>query len=257
MVRIQRKTDFKGLGLVLLLSSFVFSIGYLGRDSFTSTPEVQPDSKPVSLVDINNTKLAVPTWDLFKTGQIWSVVNLSRQIPDDYSPPLSEPPLDFTGDSMKISAIMEKPLRAMNAKAQNDGVNLMLSSGYRSAKEQTETYDFYLNRYGEDYVRNYVARTGQSEHQAGLSVDLATVSSQCKVNGSTCSLDRASIDWLRQNAAEFGFIERYPAGKQSITGVAGEQWHYRYVGVPLAKALSNSGMTLDEFVLQTAPGYAK
>jgi D-alanyl-D-alanine carboxypeptidase len=133
----------------------------------------------------------------------------------------------------------------------------MFSSTYRSALDQRVIYDTFQSLYGKEYVHDYVAVPGASEHQTGLAVDIATASRDCSVDANACSLDADAMAWLRAHAADYGFIERYPSGKQSITGVAGEHWHYRYVGVPLAKALDGAHMTLDEFVQQTAPGYAR
>ena len=90
-----------------------------------------------------------------------------------------------------------------------------------------------------------------------MSVDLASASGQCEADSDDCALTQAAISWLSENAPRFGFIQRYPEGKQPITGVAFEPWHYRYVGVTLATAMSQSELTLDEVVEQIAPGLKK
>lgn len=257
MAKIQRKTSLAGLAIVLLLGSFIASFGYLGLSSISKPREILPNSQPVDVVDINGTRLAIPSWNLFKLGSTWSLVSANRNLPPNFTPETADSPVPFSGESMKIGAFTEKPLTGLVTKAKNDGVQLMLSSAYRSAEDQAKIYSAYQMMYGQAYADNYVAVTGASEHQTGLAVDLASLSSACKLDGNACSLDAKAIAWLRTNAPNFGFIERYPVGKQSITGVAGEHWHWRYVGAALAKALNDADMTLDEFVQQTAPGYTQ
>lgn len=211
----------------------------------------------VTSAEISGSKINIPDWSLFSDGNIWSLVNRDARLSDTFTPRLSDAPLEHTGENMKVATTIVPKLRSLQAAAAKDGINLMLSSAYRSTADQQAIYDSYLRSHGQAYVNDYVALPGTSEHQTGLAIDISSFSRDCKIQAAQCSLDFSAITWLRNNAADFGFIQRYPAGKQSITGVAGEAWHYRYVGTELARLLESSGLTFDEFVAQVAPGYAK
>jgi D-alanyl-D-alanine carboxypeptidase len=133
----------------------------------------------------------------------------------------------------------------------------MISSAYRSLQDQQATYDSYVAECGTACANQYVLPVGASEHHTGLAVDFSSASDQCAADSDDCSLGASAVTWLADNAWRYGFIHRYPEGKQSITGVAQESWHYRYVGIVMAKAMHGSGLTYDEVVQQLAPGYAK
>lgn len=249
------KTNYIAFLPLLFTAGFCGLLYYKNMDNVVamSTYDI---STPVVDATVGDTTVSVPSWRYFNTGQIWNLVSDKHTISLEYAPVLSTTTLFHAPAVDKVGTQIEKPLESLFAAAQAGGIRLMLSSAYRSAKDQQATYDSLLELNGSDYVHEYVATPGASEHQTGLAIDIATVTHDCELDVNACSLDANAITWLRKNAANFGFIERYPSGKQSITGVAGEHWHYRYVGVPLAKALTNANMTLDEFVQQVAPGYA-
>ena len=249
----QVKTNYGALLLLALVPAFCVVL-----ISRSSTEQLVYDtSKPVASVQVDDATVSIPSWSLFHDGQMWSLVSSSHQLELTFAPELTDTTVAHAPDATKISTRIHGPLTSMIAQAKTEGVNLMLSSAYRSALDQQVLYSALLTLHGREYVQQYVAAPGASEHQTGLAVDIATVTHGCEIDANACSLDANGIAWLRTHAAEYGFIERYPSGKQSITGVAGEHWHYRYVGVPLAKALISANMTLDEFVQQIAPGYAK
>lgn len=120
-------------------------------------------------------------------------------------------------------------------------------SGWRSAEEQQEIWDGSMRENGAEFTRKYVALPGCSEHQTGLAIDLA--------------LRADSIDFIRPEfpydgicgrfralAADYGFVERYKSGKDDITGIAAEPWHFRYVGRPHARIMCDMGLCLEEYV---------
>lgn len=119
-------------------------------------------------------------------------------------------------------------------------------SGWRSMEEQQELYTQSLKDNGEEFTQKFVALPGCSEHQTGLAIDLG--------------LKKDSIDFIcpdfpdtgichafREKAARFGFVERYPQGKEKITGIAHEPWHFRYVGAPHGEIMSSCKLTLEEY----------
>ena len=113
-------------------------------------------------------------------------------------------------------------------------------SGWRSREEQTQIWNDSLRENGEAFTRSYVALPGCSEHQTGLAIDLAAAAPE--------------IDFIRPHfprdglAPLFGWIERYPAGKEDITGIACEPWHFRYVGTPHAQIMTERGLCLEEYL---------
>ena len=142
----------------------------------------------------------------------------------------------------------------MLSAAAADGLRIKPFSGYRSAEYQRELWnqsiahrlaDGFTAAEAEIITARYLARAGHSEHQTGLAGDLCTAGSDDTQEdfGST-----PEGRWLRQNAARFGFILRYPRMKEHITGIAYEPHHYRYVGKPHAAAIMSRGLTLEEYL---------
>lgn len=129
----------------------------------------------------------------------------------------------------------------MQSAAANDGISLSVISGYRSYSRQNTIYNNYVSRDGKEKADTYSARAGHSEHQTGLAADINSLSQSFK--------NTKEGKWLNEHCSEYGFIIRYPEGKESITGYIFEPWHVRYVGKELASALYNNGdwITLEEY----------
>lgn len=120
-------------------------------------------------------------------------------------------------------------------------------SGYRSEAEQREIWDSSMAENGEDFTRKFVAAPGCSEHQTGLAIDLALRAEDIDFIRPDFPYDGV-CGRFREIAPDYGFIERYPAGKEYITGIAAEPWHFRYVGRPHARLMRDMGLTLEEYV---------
>ena len=208
-----------------------------------SVAEVQlPDS---------DKKINIPTWSLFQPGNIWALISKTNPLPDTFTPEdLVESPIAH-GDSsekMQVSSHIVTPLKNLVEAANKDGHTLVLSSAYRSISDQQQLMKEFIAVQGEAVAKTYVAEPGSSEHHTGLSVDFADASPACSLDSDDCNLSSDSAEWLADNAYKYGFIQRYPEGTKSITGIAYEPWHYRYVGVALARAMHDSSLTFDEFV---------
>lgn len=128
--------------------------------------------------------------------------------------------------------------------AKSDGVALILSSGFRSYDEQEKTYASMENTKGREYADKYAARPGASEHETGLALDIL---SNGKYIYTDSFRESPAYEWLDKHASEYGFILRYPEGKEHITGYNPESWHYRYIGEELAKKVKSEGITYDEY----------
>lgn len=121
-------------------------------------------------------------------------------------------------------------------------------SGWRSMEEQQKIWDDSTQQDGLEFTQKYVAFPGHSEHQTGLAIDLGKM--QDVVDFICPEFPYTGIcQTVRKRAADFGFIERYPAGKEQITGIGHEPWHFRYVGIPHAKIMKERKFTLEEYLV--------
>ena len=179
----------------------------------------------------------------------WSLilVNKTHPIPDDY-----EVKLTVIKGSMRCDERAVEPLRNMLNAANSNGISLYVCSPYRDMERQEMLFLRRINQYmanGKSYLEAFktaskdVIIPGCSEHQLGLAFDIV-----CSYHN---TLDWAFGDteagkWLYEHCAEYGFILRYPKGKESITGIVYEPWHFRYVGVEAAKYIMENELTLEE-----------
>ena len=124
------------------------------------------------------------------------------------------------------------------------GYFINIRSGFRSFSESEEIYNSYKNTYGEDYAEKYVAKPGVSEHNTGMAFDF--IITQDKTSLKT-NYQSDEYRYLENIAYLYGFIIRYPKGKESVTGYEYEPWHLRYVGEELAKYLTKNNLTLEEY----------
>ncbi len=137
---------------------------------------------------------------------------------------------------------------SLQAFLQSHGFIVDVNSAYRSSQVQQEIWDFYLNKYNDDYVQKYVAKPGFSEHETGLAIDVSVKVNEKWMDEET---DQTAefFTFLAQNAWQFGFIIRYPKGKEEVTGYSYEPWHIRYVGSSkIAKKIMENHLTLEEYL---------
>jgi LAS superfamily LD-carboxypeptidase LdcB len=126
--------------------------------------------------------------------------------------------------------------------AKKEGLTLIINSSYRSYNEQEEVYNEYKEERGEEAADKIAARPGFSEHQTGMAIDIQTYGSTGKTFESF-----NEFKWLKENAHKYGFILRYPKGKEYLTGYDYESWHFRYVGVEAATYIYENDITFDEY----------
>ena len=154
------------------------------------------------------------------------IANKTYALPPDYAP--------------GVNSEAESAFYKMQAEAHDLGLNLYISSGYRSYDYQAGLYQRYVERSGKAGADRYSARAGHSEHQTGLAFDLNTISDDFK--------DTDEGKWVAANCHKYGFIIRYPEDKESITGYMYEPWHIRYLGIDTATAVYESGLCLEEYL---------
>lgn len=171
------------------------------------------------------------------------LVNKEHPLPADYAP-------DYTngaGQSTSLQGDAEAAAEAFLAAANAQGNSMYILSGYRSYDVQASLFANYAAAHGEDKANTFSARAGQSEHQTGLAFDVGDAA-HSGYNLQTSIDQFPGVQWMMQHCAEYGFILRYPEGKEKITGYQYEPWHFRYVGVEAATAIMSSGLTLEEYL---------
>ena len=234
---------------------------------------------------LTNVDTAILTTDLSQTYLV--LANKTNALGSDYEPAQLTTLTCATlqeGRVYELDARAAQALYAMLAEMNAAGVSdIMVASSYRSYEYQKNTYNKYLVHeqscistdayrvFGQAYIKmnyldkqkfeltledaetvvqSYSALPGQSEHQTGLCIDFAT-KEEDEVLTEAFENTRA-FAWLAQNAYKFGFILRYPKGKEDITGYTYEPWHYRFVGREAATDIYNGNMTLEQYLQLTA-----
>ena len=158
-------------------------------------------------------------------------------IPDD----LIDIPKKYTGgEEYKANRVAVNSLIKMFENAKLNGLEMEVNSAYRSYDDQIEIAEFYRKWYGDNYVANYVARPGFSEHQTGLAFDVGSISTRKFVNSD-------EYKWMLENSYKYGFILRFPKKGESLTGVKNEPWHFRYVGSDIARYIHEHSITFEEY----------
>jgi len=178
------------------------------------------------------------------------LVNKQFALPDGYAPKdLVYPNVAFTFKEKSEKKMMRKEaaaaLETMFAASSKDGVKLAGVSAYRSNATQRTLFNNYVAKDGLEKARTYSAVPGHSEHETGLAIDVSGIDGKCAATD--CFGGTKEAEWLAKHAAEYGFIIRYPKGKESITGYQYEPWHLRYVGTDVSGKIASKGLTLEEY----------
>lgn len=177
------------------------------------------------------------------------LVNSEYRLPDNYSPSLSEA---IKGTGVMLDSRVAPYYQAMYDAAKENDITLTPVSGYRSVEQQKQNFDAKVqNIIDEENLEKKEATVkavesillpGTSEHNAGLAVDICSLSESFE--------NTEEFDWLSEHAADYGFILRYPKdeAKQKITKIYYEPWHFRFVGIKAAQEITNKGITLEEYI---------
>ena len=165
------------------------------------------------------------------------ICNKYHTLKKDYVPNLVNLESNYGGGRLEKETA--EYFKKMSDDAKKDGISIKNVSGYRSYDTQVNLYNNYVKKDGKAKADTYSARAGTSEHQSGLASDINYVSSSFE--------NTSAFKWLSKNAYKYGFILRYPKGKEFITGYMYEPWHYRYVGEEVAKFIYENDITYDEY----------
>lgn len=171
------------------------------------------------------------------------LVNAENPIPENYDVELT-----VLSNGVSVDSRIYPDLQRMFDDARAQGVDPVVGEGYRSHDDQVQMMESCTGRYMEEgysqrearaLAAQMVAEPGTSEHELGIAVD---------INGVAGVPDESVYQWLLENAHKYGFILRYPSGKEDITGIDYEPWHYRYVGVETAEEIYAQQVTLEEYL---------
>ena len=178
------------------------------------------------------------------------IVNKEILLPDDYAIET-----EYVQGSYELEATAAYWCKKMIAAAEADGIDLKVLSAYRTIKYQQNLIDRNVKSRMEEDGMTYeeavydvsinIAPAGGSEHNAGLAVDIIDRNHWDTYEEFE---ETKEFDWLINHCADYGFILRYPKGKEDITGYIYEPWHYRYVGAKYAKKVADSGLCLEEYI---------
>jgi len=234
-------------GLILLALLIVVPLTvYALQDHSGKTPAQSSSNTATKPSSSGDTPAPAPTFDKTKystseAGSIWWVVSKTRPLePQTYAPS----DLVNVGNGQQMRQEAATALNKLFAAAKTDGLTLQPDSGYRSYARQQQVYQNEVKTYGQAKADTESAKPGTSEHQTGLAID---------IGGGGCNIDDCFANtkegkWVAANAYKYGFIIRYPEGKESVTGYRYEPWHIRYIGVELATEMHNQNVkTLEEF----------
>lgn len=221
-----------------------------------ASPTTQPKTEPAT-----STAFDTKQYSIDDPASIWVIANKQRPLqPKTYTPgDLRVPSValrsNATSDEMKMRDSAATALEQMFMAAKNEGLSLLLASGYRSYNLQVGVYNHNVREVGQAEADIRSARPGHSEHQTGLAVDVGAASRQCEIEECFSTLPEGK--WVAANAYRFGFVIRYPQNKQGTTGYVYEPWHIRFVGTTLSNELQQrSYPTLEDFFnLPAAPNY--
>ena len=143
---------------------------------------------------------------------------------------------------MRLVNYAKSSFEKLSKEAKNNNMNIIAMSSYRSYEYQVNLYNRYVNEDGKEEADTYSGRPGHSEHQTGLAVDVYNVKE------TYTNFERTKeFNWMQEHAHEYGFILRFPKGKENETGYQYESWHYRYVGEEIAKYIHDNNITLEEY----------
>lgn len=232
----RKKTKRKNWKVISVLLFIYFSVGVVkNRDSIITFL--------LEHIGVNEDSHTIPVseeWNLI-------VVNRWNEIPEDFSILLTE-----LQNGQKVDSRIYPYLQEMFDAAREDGIYPIVREGYRTAEEQEKTFNEKVQAYinegyskarAEKTAKEWVALLGTSEHQLGIAVDINA--------DKTRSTNDEVYAWLAENAHCYGFILRYPQGKEDITGTSYEPWHYRYLGTENAKIIYEKQICLEEFIERT------
>ena len=224
---------------VLILAVLFFGTKGIGTFHHAHTAETNPAAETESAQETEN------AYDYMV------LVNKQNKLPDDWEEKVVlKEAVNKYGETRLVEEKALEQFLKLQEKAAEEGIDIQLDSTYRSVETQQKLWDEWMVEYGEDYVRTYVAIPGYSEHHTGLAIDVCLDIDGRRVDENDEMIARKDIfEKVWAHLAEYGFILRYPEGKEEITGYGFEPWHFRYIDdADAAREIMEKGLTLEEYL---------
>ena len=197
----------------------------------------------VALVNVNrdrNYYENIETTDISKGNAM--LVNKYHALDKDYEvSDIVKVSTTYAYAGMSLNKEAYEAFKKLADDAKKDGYTIVILSSYRTYDYQDKLWNERKDLKGIEQADAYAARAGSSEHETGLAIDVADYNHPVNFG------EQESYTWMLNNSYKYGFILRYPEGKEDITGYEYESWHYRYLGVELATKVYNEGITFDEY----------
>lgn len=182
-----------------------------------------------------------------------AIVNKEHKLPDDWLDWIVlKPAQNSLGENFLVEEITLLHFNMLREELLEEGIQIELDSTYRPREEQEGIWNEWKEKYGEEYCEKYLARPGFSEHHTGLAIDIFVIKPDGYIERKNDEMiaDRDTFAKIHEKLAKYGFILRYPEGKESITGYAYEPWHLRFVGEDIARDIFEQKLTLEEYLEQ-------
>ncbi|MFA5602436.1 MAG: M15 family metallopeptidase [Bacilli bacterium] len=180
------------------------------------------------------------------SSSILALVNKYNKLPSTYKPSnLQTISKNCSDSTFYLRKEANEAFTNLCSDSKSIGLSILVTSSYRDYNYQLNLYNYYLGIYGLADTDIRSARPGHSEHQTGLAVDIKTPTAKWDD-----FVDTNEYTWIKNNAHLYGFIIRYPKGKEVITGYKFEPWHLRYVGIETATKIYNENITFDEYYVK-------
>jgi D-alanyl-D-alanine carboxypeptidase len=246
---------------LLSLALLFFGIKYFGSkeeqpaekaQNGSVNGQVETGNKQGQDAKLSTQQVQLSQNDLSDPANIYVLVNKDHGLKNpEYKPADLVIPNIKTSASDKdsersVRKIIAADLESMLTDAQAAGLDLTMNSGFRSFEDQQFYFNNYVKNSGREAALKFSALPGFSEHQTGLGIDINYSDRKCYLE--ECFGQSAAGIWLAGNSYKYGFILRYPKGKEDVTGYQYEPWHFRYLGKALAKDVKDSGLSYEEYL---------
>lgn len=251
------------VGTTLLLLALV---GCSAAKTETTKPTVSEEKSTTDSTEKNKVEATVVlntegVVTIKEPERINALVNKHNKFPDGYTPTdLVHPDVPFVFGEQVVERSMLRQeaathLETMFAEAKKQAIHLSGVSAFRSYDTQVSIFDGYVQQDGKEKALTYSALPGTSEHQSGLAIDISNAAGEFAAEQGFETT--AEGKWLAKESYKYGYILRFPEGKDASTGYEYESWHFRYIGQSLAKKVFDSGLTYEEYAMKYPDGIVK
>lgn len=241
------------VSLLLFITTFLISCS-TGESPNIEENEIAEESSQMQ-EKLSNEEILLSELPEVASHEDWNLilVNPFQALPDNFEIELAEVDNEQRIDSRIVDAWMSWKEAALQ-----EGHRLFFASGYRDVTRQENNFNRSIQEYMDEGMteeeaieksKEYLTEPGHSEHHTGLALDI--VDEEWIVSGQGLEPEyenEASQKWLVSTMSDYGFILRYPDGKEESTGINYEPWHFRYVGVENAKFIEENNLTLEEYI---------